>query len=106
MWPALFFLLLLSSACVHALSPLFFACQIQKPAGISPLLGCPLGTVYVSQTDPKAHFSTIQSAVEALPDGPAVILIAEGSYEEVVNITRTDPLTMLVRSFFSLAASE
>ncbi|KAF7296659.1 Carbohydrate esterase family 8 protein [Mycena chlorophos] len=87
--------LLSCAAHVHALSPIFFECQKQKPGGISPLLGCPEGTIFVSQTDPKAHFRTIQSAVESLREGPAIILIAEGSYDEVVNISRTDPLTML-----------
>ncbi|KAF8158502.1 pectin lyase-like protein [Crassisporium funariophilum] len=74
------------------------ACQIQKPAGISPLLGCPEGTIFVSQntTDKNAHFHSVQAAVLSLPDaGSATILISAGEYHETVNVTRKGPLTLL-----------
>ncbi|KAG6909252.1 hypothetical protein DXG01_001434 [Tephrocybe rancida] len=83
---------------VDGLSPEFIACQVQKPAGDSPLLGCPQGTIYVSHntSDPFAHFHSVQEAVLSLPPtGRAAILIAEGEYQETVNVTRTGPLTLL-----------
>ena len=49
-----------------ALSPKFLSCQLQKPVGISPLLGCPAGTIFVSQWDPTAHFARVQDAVISL----------------------------------------
>lgn len=100
------------------LSPEFIACQVQKPFGISPLLGCPAGTIFVSQdaNDKHARFHSVQDAVLSLyvqrfsgvpityfmqryrPElGSATILIAEGEYQETVNVTRKGPLTMLVR---------
>jgi hypothetical protein len=62
---ATLFLLLSGSL---ALSPKFLACQIQKPAGLSPLLGCPQGTIFVSQntSDVYAHFHSVQEAVLSL----------------------------------------
>ncbi|KAI1501881.1 pectin methylesterase family protein [Biscogniauxia marginata] len=62
-----------------------------------PLEGCPDGTLYVSQSDTRADFSTIQSAIASLPNNtiPQVILIAPGVYTEQVNITRPGPLTLL-----------
>ncbi|KAF8955293.1 pectin lyase-like protein [Flammula alnicola] len=80
------------------LSPEFIACQVQKPFGISPLLGCPPATIFVSQdvNEPHAHFHSVQEAVSSLPEvGAATILIAEGEYQETVNVTRKSPLTML-----------
>ncbi|KAF8194147.1 pectin lyase-like protein [Pholiota molesta] len=80
------------------LSPEFVACQVQKPFGISPLLGCPAGTIFVSQdvNDKHARFHSVQDAVLSLPElGSATILIAEGEYQETVNVTRKGPLTML-----------
>ncbi|KAG6831333.1 hypothetical protein H0H92_011248 [Tricholoma furcatifolium] len=85
-------------ASVNGLSPDFFACQVQKPAGLSPLLGCPRGTIYVSNnaSDPFAHFNSVQEAIISLPPtDEATILIGEGEYLETVNVTRTGPLTLL-----------
>jgi hypothetical protein len=50
------------------LSPEFVACQVQKPFGISPLLGCPAGTIFVSQdvNDKHARFHSVQDAVLSL----------------------------------------
>ncbi|CAL1713535.1 unnamed protein product [Somion occarium] len=81
---------------VPALSPRFLPCQLQKHANISPLTGCPSGTVFVSPNDGRAHFTGIQEAVLSLPDtGHAMILIGEGEYHETVNVTRSAPLTLL-----------
>ncbi|KAF8073470.1 carbohydrate esterase family 8 protein [Lyophyllum atratum] len=83
---------------VTALSPRFIACQIQKPAGISPLLGCPRGTIYVSSnaSDSFAHFRKVQDAVLSLPQkGAATILIAAGKYHETIDVTRSGALTLL-----------
>ena len=99
-----------------ALSPHFLKCQTQKPLGHSPLLGCPLGTIFVSHntSDVYAHFHSVQEAVLSLyvlhisyfivvlkflsdETKPAIILIAEGEYYETVSILRPGPLTLLVR---------
>ncbi|KAF8895115.1 pectin lyase fold/virulence factor [Infundibulicybe gibba] len=83
---------------VLGLSPKFTACQTQKPSNVSPLTGCPAGTIFVSQNtgDPHAKFHSVQDAVLSLPKtGDAIILIAAGQYHETVNITRTGPLTLL-----------
>ncbi|TFK33326.1 carbohydrate esterase family 8 protein [Crucibulum laeve] len=100
--PAAF--LLLFNVLAYALSPQFIACQVQKPANMSPLLGCPAGTIFVSQntSDTRAKFHSIQEAVLSLPDmGRFTILVAEGEYHETVNVTRKGPLTLLVRIRFS-----
>ncbi|OCH90457.1 carbohydrate esterase family 8 protein [Obba rivulosa] len=81
---------------VEALSPAFSLCQLQKPAIQSPLLGCPSGTLFVSQSDPRANFTSVQQAILSLPtSGTATILIGEGVYHETVNITRGDPMVLL-----------
>lgn len=81
---------------IQALSPTYTACQLQKDAGTSPLSGCPAGTLYVSPTDSRAGFKTVQSAIQSLPEtGEAVILIGEGEYFELVNVARSAPLTLL-----------
>jgi hypothetical protein len=51
---------------IQALSPDYIACQLQKDAGTSPLSGCPAGTLYVSPTDSRAGFKTVQSAIQSL----------------------------------------
>lgn len=53
---------------VLALSPKFVACQAQKPAQVSPLEGCPKGTVFVSKntSDLFAHFHSVQDAILSL----------------------------------------
>ncbi|KAK0482590.1 pectin lyase-like protein [Armillaria novae-zelandiae] len=84
--------------CALAFSPSFLPCQARKPATESTLSGCPPGTILVSKdsSDPDASFSSIQDAVLSLPNlGRATILIAEGQYQETLNITRKGPLTLL-----------
>ncbi|KDR82405.1 hypothetical protein GALMADRAFT_237699 [Galerina marginata CBS 339.88] len=81
---------------------------MQKPAGVSPLLGCPAGTIFVSQNlkDNHANFHSVQAAVLSLPDlGSATILVAAGQYKEVVNVTRKGPLTLLGQLPVSSATS-
>ncbi|KAG2124650.1 carbohydrate esterase family 8 protein [Suillus clintonianus] len=81
---------------IHALSPAYSACQLQKNTETSPLTGCPAGTLFVSPTDYRAGFKTVQAAIESLPEtGDAVILIGAGEYFEMVNVTRSAPLTLL-----------
>ncbi|RBQ94586.1 hypothetical protein VDGD_01782 [Verticillium dahliae] len=62
-----------------------------------PLDGCPPNTIFVSQKSKRAHFSSIQAAINSLPDTdvPAVILIAPGNYTEQLNVTRHGALTLL-----------
>jgi len=80
----------------YGLSPTFLPCQLQESASVSPLLGCPLGTIFVSPNDSRAQFTKVQDAVLSLPHvGSAVILIGEGEYHETVNVTRQGPLTFL-----------
>ncbi|PIL35188.1 hypothetical protein GSI_02978 [Ganoderma sinense ZZ0214-1] len=84
------------SATTWALSPSHIACQLKKPDSLSPLAGCAAGTIFVSQDDPRAKFTSIQEAISSLPEGlPATMLIGAGEYHETVNITRTAPLTLL-----------
>ncbi|KAF9453118.1 carbohydrate esterase family 8 protein [Macrolepiota fuliginosa MF-IS2] len=83
---------------VKGLSPEFFPCQLQKPLNISPLSGCPTGTIYVSQNlnDKFARFHRIQDAISSLPpSSPATVLVGAGEYHETLNITRQGPLTLL-----------
>ncbi|KAF9221521.1 carbohydrate esterase family 8 protein [Gyrodon lividus] len=92
----IFILLTLLALRAQALSPAYITCQLQKSDGLSPLAGCPEGTLYVSQTDPAAHFAGVQSAISSLSDADsATILIGEGEYFETVNVTRTGALTLL-----------
>ncbi|KAG2365385.1 carbohydrate esterase family 8 protein [Suillus spraguei] len=66
---------------IQALSPEYVACQLQESAETSPLTGCPEGTLYVSPTDSRANFQSVQAAIDSLPQtGDAVILIGEGEY--------------------------
>ncbi|KAH8114386.1 pectin lyase fold/virulence factor [Phellopilus nigrolimitatus] len=79
-----------------AISPTFLDCQLQKSASASPSLHCPSGTIFVSPTDSRALFTSVQDAVLSLPEeGQAVILIGEGEYHETLNVTRSGPLTLL-----------
>ncbi|KAI5776343.1 pectin methylesterase [Geopyxis carbonaria] len=76
------------------------ACQKPtKPA----LKGCAHGTIYVSPTDPSAHFTSIQSAVLSLPNDHSshTILVGAGLYSEQVNITRPGPLYLLGQTSYS-----
>ncbi|CAI7616505.1 unnamed protein product [Penicillium glandicola] len=58
---------------------------------------CPPGTIIVSATSKKASHTTVQSAIDSLPDDstPQTILILAGTYTEQVNITRSGPITLL-----------
>jgi hypothetical protein len=51
---------------IHALSQHYYACQLQQNEETSPLTGCPNGTLFVSPTDSRASFKTVQAAVESL----------------------------------------
>lgn len=61
-----FFYLSVLFRLVLGLSPTHLACQLLKSAGESALTGCPEGTLYVSQTDPSANFSSVQEAINSL----------------------------------------
>ncbi|KAJ3130930.1 hypothetical protein HK100_007156 [Physocladia obscura] len=62
----------------------------------------PSGAITVSKSGGGGKYSTIQAAVNSLPDaGSAVIFIYPGTYTEMVYITRTGPLTI-----YGSAASE
>ncbi|KAG8214700.1 pectin lyase fold/virulence factor [Butyriboletus roseoflavus] len=70
--------------------------RLLKSAGESALAGCPQGTLYVSQTDSSANFSSVQEAINSLPRlGKAVILIGGGQYFEKLSVSRPGPLTLL-----------
>ncbi|CRK42701.1 hypothetical protein BN1708_016942, partial [Verticillium longisporum] len=53
--------------------------------------------ICVATDSKRAHFSSIQAAINSLPDTdvPAVILIAPGNYTEQLNVTRHGALTLL-----------
>ncbi|RKK66116.1 hypothetical protein BFJ69_g15680 [Fusarium oxysporum] len=59
--------------------------------------GCPPGTIYVAQNDSRAHFDTIQAAIDSLGNTttPGHILIAPGNYTEQLNVTRQGPLHLI-----------
>ncbi|KAL2842375.1 pectin lyase fold/virulence factor [Aspergillus pseudoustus] len=61
------------------------------------LKACPDGTVIVSGTNLKAHFSTVQAAIESLPhdNSSHTILVLAGEYTEQLNVTRPGPVTLL-----------
>ncbi|PLB52616.1 pectin methyl esterase [Aspergillus steynii IBT 23096] len=62
------------------------------------LKSCAPGTIVVSQSShPSAQFSTVQAAIESLPDDNSTqtILILPGEYKEQVNVTRSGPITLL-----------
>lgn len=119
--------LALYAATAAALSPVYLECQHQKPAGVSVLSSCPVGTIYVAQNDSQAQFTSVQAAVDSLcvsflliPPGmtfspaparrhegiPATILIGAGEYHETLNVTRKAPLTLLVRIAPALSTSD
>ncbi|KAL5333874.1 pectin lyase fold/virulence factor [Aspergillus crustosus] len=61
------------------------------------LHACPKDTIVVSTLNPKAHFSSIQAAIESLPNDNSsqTILILKGEYTEQLNVTRSGPVTLL-----------
>jgi pectin methylesterase-like acyl-CoA thioesterase len=72
----------------------YAACQRKTSNQLS---GCPCGTIYVSSTDTKAAFSSVQAAISSLPNDTSArfILIGPGNYTEQLNVTRPGPLTLL-----------
>ncbi|CAG7915720.1 unnamed protein product [Penicillium olsonii] len=58
---------------------------------------CPSGTIIVSASDKRAHFPTIQGAIDSLPadTSPQTILILAGNYTEQLNVTRSGPVKLL-----------
>ncbi|KAJ7102959.1 hypothetical protein C8R43DRAFT_963849 [Mycena crocata] len=101
--PNLVFTALLA-ACVVSVSATSLAkhaaCQSTLKPKFLPTLFCPEGTLYVSQTDPSAHFTSVQAAITSLPHdtSPAFILIGAGTYQEAVNVSRKGPTTLLGRT--------
>jgi pectin methylesterase-like acyl-CoA thioesterase len=73
---------------------IYSACQAPTA---NPLDGCPPNTIWVSQANSAANFSTIQAAISSLPDDSVnyTILIMPGNYIEQLNVTRSAPLTIL-----------
>ncbi|KAJ3550046.1 hypothetical protein NM208_g209 [Fusarium decemcellulare] len=62
-----------------------------------PTEGCPRGTLYVAKDDARAHFDTVQSAIDSLgyTTTSGYILIAPGNYTEQLNVTRRGPLHLI-----------
>ncbi|KAH7338177.1 carbohydrate esterase family 8 protein [Rhizoctonia solani] len=75
----------------------YLRCQMVDPSPVSPVSGCPKGTVYVSAADGRARYQSVQEAVSAIGNKPgnAYILVGKGSYFGLVNVTRQWPLTIL-----------
>lgn len=90
----------LVSAAKPAPGPAQTYAKCQRHSCGNPLLGCPPGTLYVSQTDKSANFTKIQDAIDFLGNHttPAYILIGKGIYTEQLNVTRQGPLTLLGQS--------
>lgn len=51
---------------VQGFSSKYLRCQTIDPAPASALTGCPKGTVYVSATDGRAKYQSVQDAVLAM----------------------------------------
>ncbi|KAJ7780276.1 pectin lyase fold/virulence factor [Mycena maculata] len=66
----------------------------------TPFLNPSSGTLYVSQKDSSAHFTSVQATIASLPNdtSPGFILIDAGTYQEAVNITRKGPTRLLGRT--------
>ncbi|KAJ7886007.1 pectin lyase fold/virulence factor [Mycena leptocephala] len=101
MAPPHFLVLAAAALCAGCASATSFAkyaaCQSTLKPRFLPTLFCPAGTIYVSQTDSNAHFTSVQAAVASLPNdtSPGYILIAAGTYQEAVNVSRKGPTTLL-----------
>ena len=63
----------------------------------SVLQGCPNGTIVVGSNSTQSQFSTIQSAIDSLPNNTMTysILVLAGNYTEQLNITRQGPVRLL-----------
>ncbi|CAI7673455.1 unnamed protein product [Penicillium bialowiezense] len=85
--------LLLHAAGVHSAAVQHVSRQQCQATGTH----CPSGTIIVSASDKRAHYPTIQGAIESLPldTSSHTILILEGNYTEQVNVTRSGPVTLL-----------
>lgn len=72
------------------------------------LEACSKDTIVVSASDAKADFSTVQAAIESLPNDNSsqTILILAGEYEEQVNVTRPGPVTLLGQTDHAADASK
>ncbi|KAJ7230684.1 pectin lyase fold/virulence factor [Mycena pura] len=99
--PVLLIIAATVTACAVSASTTSFAryaaCQSTLKPKLLPTLFCPAGTIYVSQTDGGAHFTSVQAAVTSLPNdtSPRFILIGSGTYQEAVNVSRPGPTTLL-----------
>ncbi|KAJ7282486.1 pectin lyase-like protein [Mycena rebaudengoi] len=95
--PAIFFAFYVYEVAAFAK---YAACQSTLKPKFLPTLFCPPGTLYVSQTDSKAHFTSVQAAVASLPHDTSAgfILIGAGTYQEAVNVSRVGPTTLLGRT--------
>ncbi|SCV67626.1 BQ2448_5237 [Microbotryum intermedium] len=71
--------------------------QCQACNGAFQPANCPFGTIFVSASDPAASFTTIQAAIDSLPDDTSAgtILVGAGMYHEQLNITRQGALYVL-----------
>jgi pectinesterase len=101
---AALFALLWHAACVHSIAINHVSRQECQASGNH----CPQGTIKVSASDKHADFTTIQAAIESLPDDNSsqTILILAGSYKEQVNVTRAGPITLLGQTDASTDATK
>ncbi|GLI75458.1 hypothetical protein PoHVEF18_003712 [Penicillium ochrochloron] len=90
---AALFALLWHAASVHSVALNHVSRQECQASGNH----CPKGTIKVSASDKHADFTTIQAAIESLPNDTSTqtILILAGTYKEQVNVTRAGPITLL-----------
>ncbi|KAF4445586.1 pectin methylesterase family [Fusarium albosuccineum] len=85
-----------TAAAHHSKGPVdtYKKCQRQTHR---PTEGCPRGTLYVAKDDSRAHFDSVQDAINSLGNTttPGYILIAPGNYTEQLNVTRRGPLHLI-----------
>jgi hypothetical protein len=93
-WAIISAILFASFRTSFADTSIYSTCQAPTP---DPLTGCPPNTIWVSQTDCGADFTTIQGAISSLSDNNTnyTILVMPGIYVEQLNVTRSAPLTIL-----------
>lgn len=101
---AALFALLWHAASVHSVAVNSVSRQQCQASGTH----CPKGTIKVSASDKHADFTTIQAAIESLPNDNSsqTILILAGTYKEQVNVTRAGPVTLLGQTDASTDATK
>ncbi|KAJ5153050.1 uncharacterized protein N7482_009528 [Penicillium canariense] len=96
--------LLWQAASVHSAALTHVSRQQCQTSGMH----CPAGTIKVSASDKRADFTTVQAAIDSLPNDNSTqtILILAGTYKEQLNVTRAGPITLLGQTHASTDAAQ